>query len=72
MGTFESVTNRLKSERREVAVQARISQSDSETLDEFVDFLDSLGIETSRASAVRALVLDGLEAFKEFKAEAAK
>lgn len=70
MGTVESITNRLKSQRNDVAVQARITAADSEVLDEFVSWLVSHGVQTNRASAVRALVLDGLEAFKDFQAEA--
>lgn len=67
MGTVESITKRLKSERHDVAVQARISARDSELLDEFVDFLSTVGVQSNRSSAVRALVLDGLQAFEEFR-----
>lgn len=67
MGTVESITNRLKSERHDVAVQARISADDAKTLDEFVEWLTEQGVQTNRSSAVRALVLDGLEAFKDFR-----
>lgn len=67
--TVESITKRLKATRNDVAVQARITASDSETLDEFVEFLNSHGVQTNRAAAVRALVLDGLAVFKEFQAE---
>lgn len=64
MGTVESITKRLKAQRNDVAVQARITAADSETLDEFVEWLNNHGVQTNRAAAVRALVLDGLEAFR--------
>lgn len=69
MGTVESITSRLKAERHDVTVQCRVTATDSELLDEFVAFLDTVGVASNRSSAVRALVLDGLEAFKEFRAE---
>lgn len=70
MGT-ESITNRLKSERRDVTVQASISEHHSDLLDQFVEWCASLGIKTNRAGAIRAFVCDSLEAFTEFRDEEA-
>ena len=67
MGTVESITKRLKQERRDVTVQARISAADAETLDRFVDWLSEHGVQTNRSGAIRALVLDGLQVFEEFE-----
>lgn len=69
MGTVESITKRLKQERRDVAIQARISADDAEILDSFVAWLGERGVQTNRAGAIRALVLDGLQAFVEFRAD---
>lgn len=67
--TVEQIAARLKANRNDVSVQARISAADSELLDEFVAFLNNVGVQTNRAATVRALVLDGLEAFKEFRTQ---
>lgn len=69
MGTVESITKRLKANRNDVAVQVRISADASEVLDDFVAFLERSGVQANRATAVRALVLDGLEAFTDFRKE---
>lgn len=71
--TVEQIAERLKATRNNVTVQASITAADAEVLDEFVAFLNKVGVKTNRAATVRALLLDGLEAFKEFQAdEAAK
>lgn len=71
--TVEQIAERLKATRNNVTVQASVTAADSEVLDEFVAFLNKVGVKTNRAATVRALILDGLEAFKEFQAdEAAK
>lgn len=62
---MESITNRLKSERRDVTVQASISDRHSELLDKFVDWCDEHGVETSRSGVVRAFTCDALEVFAE-------
>lgn len=69
MGTIDSVTKRLNSERRDVVVSFSISAEDSKTLDEFVDFLGGVGVTSVRSGAARALLLDGLEEFRKFKAQ---
>lgn len=69
MGTVESITKRLKSERRDVSIQASISAHDADLLDEFVAWLNERGVQTNRSSAVRALVLDGLDAFETVRGE---
>lgn len=67
---IESITNRLKAERRDVTVQTSISAKDSDMLDAFVEFLKANGVEANRSGAVRALLLDGLAVFEEAQAEA--
>lgn len=69
MGNIDSITARLRSERRDVPISTSLSAFDSDTLDDFVDFLSSHGVPSTRTAAVRALILDGLEAFREFQAE---
>ncbi len=69
MGTIDSVTRRLNSERRDVVLSFSISAEDSKTLDEFVEFLEGVGVTSARSGAARALVLDGLDEFRKFKAE---
>lgn len=55
-----------KEERRTVLAQAKLTKSESDDLDRFVVFCKEHGVpEATRSSAIRALVLDGLEAFKE-------
>lgn len=54
-----------KGERRTVVAQAKLTPSESEDLDRFVKFCRSNGVEdATRSSAIRALVLDGLQVFK--------
>jgi len=54
-----------KSERRSVVAQAKLTPSESRDLDEFVKFCRAHGVpEATRSSAIRALVLDGLQVFK--------
>lgn len=67
MGNIESITNRLRAERRDVAVQTSISAADADLLDEFVEFLVSNGVQSNRSGAVRALLLDGLQVYAEFR-----
>lgn len=55
-----------KSERRTVLAQAKLTPSESQDLDAFVEFCRAHGVpDATRSSAIRALVLDGLEVFKE-------
>jgi hypothetical protein len=66
---IESVTNRLRSERRDVTVQTSISAGDADTLDEVVQFFNDNGVQTNRSGVLRAFLLDSLEAFKEVNQE---
>lgn len=70
MGTIDSVTKRLQSDRRDVPITASISAADSDTLDDLVDFLEGNGAKATRSTVVRALVLDGLDEFSKRRAEA--
>ena len=55
-----------KAERRSVVAQAKLTPSESTDLDEFVVFCRDHGVpDVTRSSAIRALVLNGLQAFKE-------
>lgn len=55
-----------KAERRTVLAQAKLTPSESRDLDQFVEFCRSNGVpDATRSSAIRALVLDGLQVFKE-------
>ena len=55
-----------KTERRTVMAQAKLTPSESSDLDEFVEFCRGHGVpDATRSSAIRALVLDGLQVFKE-------
>lgn len=67
MGT-ESIRKRLAAERRDVTVQASISERHSALLDDFVAWCANHGISTNRASVTRAFLCDALEAFAEEQA----
>ena len=69
---IDSIADRLKSERRDVTVQTSISERDSETLDEFVQWCKDHGVDTNRSGAVRAFLCDGLEVFREERAATQK
>jgi len=65
-----SITARMQSERRVVPAQAKLTPTESTELDSFVEFCRTHGIpDATRSSAIRALILDGLEAFREFRKE---
>ena len=67
-----SITARMQSERRTVPAQAKLTESESLELDGFVEFWRANGIpDATRSSAIRALVLDGLAAFRDFREEGA-
>jgi hypothetical protein len=63
--TIKDISDRLKVERRDVTVQTSISESDSEILDQFVEWCAGHGVNTNRSGVLRAMLLEGLEAFKE-------
>ena len=66
---IESITKRLRQERRDVTISTSITAADADALDEFVTWLNEHGVKTERAGAVRALVCDGLVAFREYQWE---
>lgn len=63
MGNFDSLTDRLKSERRDFTVQTSISAHDSDRLDRLVEWLLERDVQTNRSSIIRALIQEGLDAF---------
>ncbi len=66
MTNVKSLAAFQKAERRTVLAQAKLTPSESQDLDEFVQFCRDRGLEgATRSSAIRALVLDGLQVFKE-------
>lgn len=67
--TIKDLADRLKVERRDVTVQTAISASDSEVLDQLVEWFQAQGVNTNRSGVLRAVLLDSLEAFKETQAE---
>ena len=66
---ISDLTKRLQSERRDVTVQTSISAADADALDQFVDWLATKGVNSNRSGVLRAMLLDGLEVFKEQLAE---
>lgn len=63
--SMQSIANRIKSERRDVTVQTSLSPADAVRLDQLVEWLIAHGAPTNRSSAIRALIVDSLDAFDE-------
>ena len=60
----------MQTERRVVPAHVKLTDGESEELNEFVRFCKKNGIsEATRSSAIRAFILDGLEAFRESREE---
>lgn len=59
---WERLAALMKTETRTVLAQSKLTPTESAELDEFVEYWRANGIpEATRSSAIRALLIDGLE-----------
>ncbi len=71
--TVHQLAGFQKPETRSVVAQAKFTPSESVALDTFVEFCKQQGVPgATRSSAIRALVLNGLEAYREVSQEKEK
>lgn len=65
MSTVEFIEAFAKPERLSVRTQTKITPSEKELLDEFVDYCRSHGLEVTPSSAQRTFIVNGLRAWRE-------